>query len=352
MSAPTSRPNTASARLLPATLDSYTSADEPMQRCLRLAALAARTDLPILVLGESGTGKTVIAHAIHQSSARREGPFISFNAAALSDTLLDSQLFGHEKGAFTGAEKQVKGKFELAHEGTLFFDEIADLSLAGQAKILRAVESGEFERLGGEGLRHANVRLITATCHPLRDFVASRQFRQDLIYRIKGITLHIPALRERPRDLPRLIRSEIVRSAKAMRKTISGIEEDAFKLLISHSWPGNLRELSQVIHVAVAVTEGDVIERDTIIIDEELPEPSAIALDSLEQPTATPTPENDAAPDDANANGNGVATLADAEKRHIAHVLAHYNGNKRQTAKALGVSRSTLDRKLERYQLG
>ena len=324
-----------------ATLEDYISADEPMQRCLHLARLAARTDLPVLVLGESGTGKTVISQAIHRSSGRANGPFVSFNAAALSDTLLDSQLFGHEKGAFTGAEKQVKGKFELAHHGTLFLDEIADLSSTGQAKILRAVEDGEFERLGGESLLRADVRLITATCHPLREFVVNRRFRQDLFYRIKGITLFVPPLRERRRDLPRMIRREIVRAARVMNKTVDGIEEDALERLLDHPWPGNLRELNQVIHVAVALIESDVITLDAIILDDVETNPVAESSDTA--PTPVTRVEKSAA-----ACGE---SLADAEMRHIEAVLHRHEGNKRQTAKALDVSRSTLDRKLQQYGL-
>ena len=151
-----------------ATLDDFVSSDPPMQACLERARLAARTDLPVLILGESGTGKTILARAIHNSSERAGGPFVSFNAAALSETLLDSQLFGHERGAFTGAQSRVKGKFELADRGTLFLDEIADLSPQGQSKILRAIEYGEFERLGSETLREADVRVLSATHHPPR----------------------------------------------------------------------------------------------------------------------------------------------------------------------------------------
>jgi two-component system response regulator HydG len=326
-----------------ATLDDYISADDIMQRCLHLARLAARTDLPVLVLGESGTGKTVISQAIHHSSARHHGPFVSFNAAALSDTLLDSQLFGHEKGAFTGADRQVKGKFEQAHQGTLFLDEIADLSLTGQAKILRAVEEGEFERLGGEGILRADVRLITATCHPLREFVASRRFRQDLFYRIKGITLFVPPLRERRRDLPRMIRRELARSARAMDKPVRGIEEDALDRLLDHPWPGNLRELNQVIHVAVALMDDDIVSIDHIILDDfQLDAPT---LDVDDAPSSTPQHTRSTAPDDSDES------LAAAEHRHIASVLGRHQGNKRQTAKALGVSRSTLDRKLQQFGL-
>jgi len=332
---------------LAASLDHYISADESMRRCLHLARLAARTELPVLVLGESGTGKTVISQAIHRSSVRRDGPFVSFNAAALSDTLLDSQLFGHEKGAFTGAERQVKGKFELAHGGTLFFDEIADLSLTGQAKILRAAEEGEFERLGGEGILRADVRLITATCHPLREFVASRKFRQDLFYRIKGLTLFVPPLRDRPKDLPRMIRREIVRSATAMEKIVTGIEEDALKQLLHHPWPGNLRELNQVIHVAVALIESDVITRDDLILDE-FDDGAPVGGDWDGGGDASAGRVTRAA---AGAAADGDETLAMAERRHIEVVLARHGGNKRQTSKALGVSRSTLDRKLQQYGL-
>lgn len=337
------------APFLAATLEDYISADGAMQRCLHLARLAARTDLPVLVLGESGTGKTVISQAIHQSSVRAGGPFVSFNAAALSDTLLDSQLFGHEKGAFTGADRQVKGKFEQADGGTLFLDEIADLSLTGQAKILRAVEEGEFERLGGEGIRRADVRLITATCHPLREFVASRRFRQDLFYRIKGITLFVPPLRERRNDLPRMIRREIVRSARAMDKTVRGLEADALERLLEHPWPGNLRELNQVIHVAVALMEDDVITLDTIILDDFQPfdvasEGGAEAKSAGSGSAAVSPRGAVAAPEDD--------LLETAERHHIAAVLARQGGNKRQTARALGVSRSTLDRKLSQYGLG
>lgn len=323
-----------------ASLDHYISADAGMQRCLHLARLAARTELPVLVLGESGTGKTVISQAIHQSSVRRHGPFVSFNAAALSDTLLDSQLFGHEKGAFTGADRQVKGKFEQAHHGTLFLDEIADLSLAGQAKILRAVEDGDFERLGGETLLRADVRLITATCHPLRAFVASRQFRQDLFYRIKGITLFVPPLRERRQDLPRMIRREIVRAATAMEKTVTGIEEDALDRLLQHTWPGNLRELSQVIQIAVAVMESEVITVESII------------LDDIDAETGGAAPNGDIPEGNPESKPTGPSdddTLAAAEHRHIAEILRRHNGNKRQSAKTLAISRSTLDRKLQQY---
>src|SRR5215468_8687622 len=176
--------------------------NEAMERCLRLAALAAESDVPVLILGETGTGKTLLAQAIHNSSARSGNKFISFNASAMSDTLLESQLFGHERGAFTGAQKTVKGKFELADTGTLFLDEIADMSPLAQAKILRAVEYGEFERLGGERMLHSDVRIIAATNRSLRQLIKEGNFREDLYQRLNGVTLHIPPLRERLEELP------------------------------------------------------------------------------------------------------------------------------------------------------
>src|SRR5689334_23425636 len=176
--------------------------NEAMQRCLKLASLAAESDVPVLILGETGTGKTLLAQAIHNSSRRSKSQFISFNASAMSDTLLESQLFGHERGAFTGAQKTVKGKFEQADSGTLFLDEIADMSPLAQAKILRAVEYGEFERLGSERMLQANVRIISATNTSLQDRIRQGRFREDLYHRLAGLVLLVPALRQRSEDLP------------------------------------------------------------------------------------------------------------------------------------------------------
>ena len=309
-------------------LEDFHSSDPPMARCLELASVAARTDLPILILGESGTGKTILARAIHNSSTRAKGPFVSFNGAALSDTLLDSQLFGHEKGAFTGAQKSVKGKFELAHGGTLFIDEIADMSPLGQAKILRAVEYGEFERLGSEKLQVADVRLISATHFPLQKFLEADQFRKDLFYRINGLTLTIAPLRERPRDLRSLVAAKIAQAAGKQGKTITGLSAAAADLLFDYRWPGNLRELDRVINAAVAMTPGSVIGVDGVILDA-----SAFGTPIGEKRDET--------------SGNGNASLKAMERRHVHQVLESLGGNKARAAKALGISRSTLDRKLE-----
>jgi two-component system response regulator HydG len=322
------------------TLDDFASADAPMRRCLDLARAAAQTELPVLILGESGTGKTLLARAVHNSSRRTAGAFVSFNAAALSDTLLDSQLFGHEKGAFTGALKAVKGKFELAHGGTLFIDEIADLSAVAQAKILRAVEYGEFERLGSERLQVADVRLISATHLPLVAYTESDRFRKDLFYRIGGITLTIPPLRERPEDMRTLVAAEIAAASRQQSKTIQGLSRPAAELIFSYPWPGNLRELKRVLHAAVAMTEGETVP------------PEALPLDTAGRRAASsngacaPTPDAAKPSTVTTEVPDGDLTLQTAETRHIRAVLDKMGGNKRRAARALGVSRSTLDRKL------
>jgi len=333
-------------------LDAYTTDDPSMRSCLDLARAAARTDLPILILGETGTGKTLIARAIHNSSARASHAFVSFNAAALSETLVDSQLFGHERGAFTGADKRVRGKFELAHQGTLFIDEIADMSPPAQAKILRAVEYGEFERLGSETLQVAQVRLISATHLPLKRYVRSEHFRQDLFYRISGITINLPPLRERPNDLRALVASEITAASNEQRKEIRALSRSAADRLFAHPWPGNLRELKRVIQTAVALTEGDTIFPDALFLDtpESLTDAAPLGREGnhgrRSMPVQRISGERPATPPRPRLSDERSLRLSDVEQRHIDFVLQLTGGNKRRAARLLGLSRSTLDRKL------
>ncbi len=309
---------------LTCTLDDFRSSDHCMRECLKLAWIAARTDLPVLILGESGTGKTLLARGIHNSSPRADFAFVSFNAAALSDSLLDSQLFGHERGAFTGAQRRIKGKFEIAHCGTLFVDEIADMSRAAQAKILRAIEYGEFERLGSEHLRRADVRLITASHLDLDEFISGRAVRKDLFYRLNGISVRIPPLRSREYDLPLMMAAEIEHVAKEQGKHIEGMSRDAARTLLNYHWPGNLRELNRVIHGAVAINQGPTLQKESILLSE--------------RGSGEDVPAQDIAASDL--------TLKSAERRHIEWVYGEMAKNKSRTAKALGISRSTLDRKL------
>ena len=315
------------------TLADFVTGDAPMRECLERARVAADTDLPVLILGESGTGKTILARAVHNSSRRARGPFVSFNAAALSDTLLDSQLFGHERGAFTGAHQRVKGKFELADRGTLFLDEIADLSGAGQSKILRAIEYGEFERLGSDMLRTADVRLLSATHYPLHALSRSGRFREDLFYRINGVMVTVPPLRLRPHDLPVLVASEIARASEKQGKTITGLDRSAADRLLAYHWPGNLRELSKVIQAAVALTRADVITADVLLLQHPSKEPVDVDAENTSAEKVPPAAASS-------------LLLKDAVAAHVSYVLGLVKGNKRKAARELGIARATLERKL------
>src|ERR1700756_4833393 len=240
-------------------IEDLTTSNEAMERCLQLAALAAKSDVPVVLLGESGTGKTLLAHAIHNSSARAPGPFISFNASAMSDTLLESQLFGHEKGAFTGAQQAVKGKFELANAGTIFLDEISDMSPLAQVKVLGVLEYGEFGPLGSERGLKTDGRIICAPNVSRRERVRQGKFREDLYHRLNGLTILIPALRDRREELPGLIANELKASALRQGKKITAIHPAAMDRLLVHDWRGNLRELSHTVRTMTLFCNGDVI---------------------------------------------------------------------------------------------
>src|SRR5262245_22949207 len=308
-----------------------------MNRCLKLAARAASSELPVLILGETGTGKTLLAQVIHNSSPRARGPFVSFNASAMSDTLLESQLFGHERGAFTGAHHATRGKFELTHQGTLFLDEIADMSLLAQAKILRAVEYGQFERLGSETILYSNARIISATHRSLHELIERSQFRNDLYHRLNGLSLFIPALRDRPEDLPALIASELQTATTEAGKAIHSINTDAMQLLLDHPWPGNLRELHHTLRSIVLFCDGPTV----------LPE--HIVFDQAQSPSS---------PSAANGSANGSrppvhslhVTLAHAIRQHVYQTYNANGSNQRQTAKVLGISRARLARLLRNGQ--
>src|SRR6476661_6707135 len=316
-------------------VEDLTTANEAMKRCLRLAALAASSDVPVVLLGETGTGKTLLAHAIHNSSPRANRPFIAFNASAISDTLLESQLFGHERGAFTGAQTTVKGKFELANEGTLFLDEIADMSPLAQVKILRVLEYGEFERLGSEQMLHTDARIICATNCSLLERVRQGKFREDLYHRLNGLTLLIPPLRERMEELPALIAAELKASAANEGRTITAIHPEAMDKLIAYPWPGNLRELNHTVRTMTLFCEGRVILPEHVVFPPDLKSrPPPVTLER-----------------DAELSPNGEANMRDlslaaAVARHVKFVYDQAGRNQRRTARLLGISRATLARHL------
>src|SRR2546426_2383937 len=319
-------------------IEDLTTSNEAMARCLQLAALAAKSEVPIVLLGETGTGKTLLAYAIHNSSARAGRPFVAFNASAISDTLLESQLFGHERGAFTGAQQSVKGKFELADGGTLFLDEISEMSPLAQVKILRVLEYGEFERLGSERMLTSNARIICASNCSLRERVQRGKFREDLYQRLNGLTLLIPPLRERLEELSALIATELRASALKEGKNITAIHPEAMEKLVRHPWRGNLRELSHTVRTMTLFCDGPVILPDHVVFPPDLEPDRATSELANSFPTlASNNKENDAGID---------LSMASAMKRHVRFVYEQANQNQRRTAKLLGISRSTLARHL------
>jgi transcriptional regulator with PAS, ATPase and Fis domain len=321
-------------------VEDLTTSNEAMERCLQLASMAAKSDVPVVLLGETGTGKTLLAHAIHNSSARTRGPFVSFNASAMSDTLLESQLFGHERGAFTGAQQSVKGKFELADGGTLFLDEISEMSPLAQVKILRVLEYGEFERLGSERMLRSNARILCASNCSLRERVRHGKFREDLYQRLNGLTLLIPPLRERIQELPALIAAELKAAGLKEGKNITAIHPEAMEKLVRHPWRGNLRELNHTVRTMTLFCDGSVILPQHVVFPPDL-EPGG----SNDQPaTSVPVSANN---NNEQANHAGVdLSLASAVKRHVHYVYEQTNRNQRRTARLLGISRATLARHL------
>lgn len=319
-------------------IEDIATSNPAMARCLRLAQLAATSDVPVVLLGETGTGKTLLAHAIHNSSIRAERSFVAFNASAMSDTLIESQLFGHERGAFTGAQSTVKGKFELASQGTLFLDEIADMSPLAQVKILRVLEYGEFERLGSEQMLTCDVRIICATNCSLLERVRQGKFREDLYHRLNGLTLLIPPLRDRIEELPSLIAAELKASARSEGKKITAIHPAAMEKLLAYGWPGNLRELNHTVRTMTLFCDGRVILPEHVVFPPDL---------------TTSGPEETVSPPPApNENGseapNDDLSLSRALARHVRFVYGQSGRNQRRTARLLGISRATLARHLRK----
>lgn len=291
----------------------------------------AATNATVLIRGESGSGKELIARAIHYSSLRKEGPFVCLNCAALTETLLESELFGHEKGAFTGATEKKVGKFEAADRGTIFLDEIGEMSQSTQAKFLRVLEGHPFERVGGNTPIRADVRVLAATNQPLEKAVQDGSFRRDLFFRLQVVEVHAPPLRDRKSDLPLLADHFLKRFVRETGRKIRGFTPAAHKKMQDYHWPGNVRELRNVVERAVALGNGPVLDA------------ADIWLSSLEVggPVPPGAPALDYLP----------VSLEEIEKRHILSTLQHTDWNKSQAASILGIERSTLDRKIKAYEL-
>ena len=297
---------------------------ESLKRVLDMAQRAAPTDLTVLIEGESGTGKEVLARAIHRLSSRKDGPFIPVNCAAIPEGLLESELFGHERGAFTGAIRARPGRFELAKDGTLFLDEIGDMPLAMQSKILRALQEREFERVGGTRSITADVRVIAATHRDLDVAVTQGTFRQDLFYRLQGVRLRLPALRERIDDLPLLVTHLLDRAAQRLWRQPATVSTEALRSLWTYAWPGNIRELQHVL-------EGAMVLSDGTILPEHLP--PAVQRGAQSQPGAEAGPTLGGSLDEA---------LEEWERRAILDALQKANGVQARAAKILGISERSL----------
>jgi len=303
---------------------------------------AAASDATVLIEGESGTGKELFARAVHALSPRADGPFVAINCAAIPETLLETELFGHEKGAFTGASQRKPGKFELAHRGTLFLDEIGDLPLTLQAKILRALEEKQFERLGGTALLHVDVRVVAATNRNLKAAVAARQYREDLYFRLSVFPITIPPLRERPGDIPLLARYFVERFCRELRKRPLLLAPNAIEAMLAYTWRGNVRELQNCIERAVILTEGDTIH--------------ARHLNLVSNIDAAAPPAADTSPWDGIDTSGTLAdasrrVLAEVERRKIAQVLKETAGNAGRSAEILQVSYKLFMQKVRDYGL-
>jgi len=290
-------------------------------------ARVAPTNSTVLIRGESGVGKELVARAVHLNSPRRGGPLICLNCAAITETLLESELFGHEKGAFTGATEQKIGKFESAHRGTIFLDEIGEMRPGTQSKLLRVLEGQPFERVGGGKSITVDVRVVAATNVDLELAMKEGRFRQDLFHRLHVIEIRVPPLRERTEDVPVLANHFLSRLSQEVGRRLRGFSDDAMRILMRYDWPGNVRELRNVIERAVVLGTGEEIGDKDVFLSPTMGLPAA--------PTGEYLPK----------------TLDDMERGHIAATLAHTDWNKSQTATILGIERSTLDRKIQRYNL-
>jgi two-component system response regulator HydG len=303
-----------------------------MTRLIETVSQVAPTEATVLITGESGTGKEMIAGLIHYNSLRKDGPFIRFNCAAIAETLLESELFGHEKGAFTGADRRKEGKFRQADGGSLFLDEVSEMSVGMQVKLLRVLQERELTRVGGEEVLRVDVRLIAATNRDLLKEVGAGRFREDLFYRLNVVMLQVPPLRERPEDIPLLAQEFLVQFAGKNRKAIKGFTPKAMDRLLRHSWPGNVRELMNSVERGVVLSRGEYLDEAELSLL--LPG----AAPALTGTVASPVPASE---------GHSLEIV---ERETILNVLEAAQGNKSEAARRLGITRRTLHQKLRKYE--
>lgn len=300
-----------------------------IDRVFKIIGKVAKIDVNVIILGETGTGKELVARTLHRDSLRSDGPFVSVNCAALPEQLLESELFGYEKGAFTGADRARVGRFEHADGGTIFLDEVADMSLMTQAKLLRVIQQREFERLGSNISLKTDVRIVAATNKDLIKMMQDGQFREDLFYRLNVVTIRLPPLRDRGGDISLLLAYFLKRSCGKMKKQVTGFNGEALEILTSYKWPGNIREMENTLDRAVLMANGDII--------------SAEDLDLFFMSVASPSRRHGIRLPD------GGISLEEAEKQLIEQALERSDGNQRRAAELLGISARVLNYKLKQH---
>jgi two-component system response regulator AtoC len=305
------------------TIDNLVGHSSRMREVFKMIGSVATTRTNILIQGESGTGKELVAKAIHYNSPFREEPFIVINCSAIQDTLLESELFGHTRGAFTDAVSETRGKFEIAGRGTLFLDEVGDVSPNLQSKLLRVIETRDFMKVGGEKVLKTEARIIAATNQNLTALIEKGRFREDLYYRLKVVEIHLPPLRERKDDIPDLAAYLLEKINRELRKNVRKVPPDVMKILMEMPWKGNVRELENALTRAVILAKGDVILKENLPIE----------------------------PSDKKTFNRDLVALKDIERSYIQHVLAATHGSKTKTSQILQISRPTLDKKIKEYEL-
>ena len=329
------------------TIDAQQAADSPlntmvgsslaMRDIYKTIGRVSQSPASVLITGESGTGKELVARAIHHSSERASGPFIAINCAALIETLLESDMFGHEKGAFTGAVNKQTGKFALANNGTIFLDEVAELSLTMQAKLLRVLQEKEFVSVGGKTTQTTNARVIAATNINFSEKIEQGHFREDLFYRLQVVTIHIPPLRERREDIFDLTQSLLGRANKEMNRNVNRVAVDVMQALHDYDWPGNVRELENILIKSVAMSPRDIITAD--LLPEKITRQVAVFIPAEKIKLETNTEELN------------HLSIQDIEKIHIQRILDSTNGHKGKACDILGISRPKLRRLIKQYNL-
>ncbi|HPW17347.1 MAG TPA: sigma-54 dependent transcriptional regulator [Candidatus Aminicenantes bacterium] len=305
------------------TIDNIIGRSAPMRGVFKIIGSVANTRTNVLIQGESGTGKELVAKAIHYHSPHRDEPFIVINCSAIQDTLLESELFGHVKGAFTDAVSETKGKFEIAGKGTLFLDEIGDVSANLQSKLLRVIESRDFMKVGGERVLKTEARIIAATNQNLKALIEKGRFREDLYYRLKVVEISLPALRERREDIPDLVAYLLEKIDRELRRNVRKVPPEVMKALTEMPWRGNVRELENALTRAVILAKGDVVLKENLPLE----------------------------PDERRAFPDDLVSLEEVEKKYVQHVLNAVKGSKTRASQVLGISRPTLDKKIREYGL-